>query len=73
MQGSIGKEEMRRLPNYAISVITTIVTLVTFAGFLTSKSLENWTKTHSEVIFYGLIFFFMTTGALLNYLSDPNP
>jgi hypothetical protein len=59
---------MGRLANYAIYVITTIVTIVTFVGFLTSKPLKAWTKTHSEVIFYGLIFFFMTTGAALNYL-----
>jgi hypothetical protein len=63
-----GKEEMGRLANYAISVITTIVTIVTFVGFLTSKPLNTWTKTHSEVIFYALIFFFMATGASLNYL-----
>jgi len=58
---------MGRSANYAISVITTIVTVVTFVGFLTSKPLNTWTKTHSEVIFYGLIFFFMATGASLSY------
>lgn len=61
---------MGRLANYAISVITTIVTIVTFVGFLTSKPLNTWTKTHSEVIFYGLIFFFMATGASLNYFFE---
>ena len=61
---------MGRLANYVIFVITTIVTIVTFVGFLTSKSLKIWTKTHSEVIFYGLIFFFLATGALLNFLSE---
>ena len=61
---------MGRLANYVIFVITTIVTIVTFVGFLTSKSLKTWTKTHSEVIFYGLIFFFLATGASLNFLSE---
>jgi hypothetical protein len=58
---------MKRLANYAISIITAIVTLVTFIGFLASKSLASWTRTHSEVVFYGLIFFFLASGVLLNY------
>jgi hypothetical protein len=61
---------MGRLGNYVIFVITTIVTIVTFVGFLTSESLKTWTRTHSEVIFYGLIFFFLATGASLNSLSE---
>lgn len=61
---------MGRLANYAISVITTIVTLVAFVSFLASESLKTWTKTHSEIIFYGLIFFFMATGVSFNYLTE---
>jgi len=59
---------MGRLAKYAIAIITAIVTIVTFVGYLTSKSLNTWTKTHSVVIFYGVIFFFMVTGVSLNYL-----
>ncbi len=61
---------MKRLANYAISIMAAIMTIVAFVGFITSKSLKTWAKTHSEVVFYGLIFFFMATGVSLNYLFE---
>jgi hypothetical protein len=65
-----GKEEMGRLANYALSIVTTTVTIVTFVGFVTAKPLETWTKNNSKLIFYGLILFFMATGVSLNYFFE---
>ena len=61
---------MGRLGNYAITFITTIMTIVGFVGFVTSKPLDTWTKTHSEVVFFGFIVFFMATGASFNYFLE---
>jgi hypothetical protein len=61
---------MGRLGNYAITFITTIMTIVGFVGFVTSKPLDAWTKTHSEVVFFGFIVFFMATGASFNYFLE---
>src|SRR5580698_9157380 len=59
---------MGRLANNALFAVTTIVTIVTFLGFVTAEPVRAWAKTHSEAVFYGLIFFFLATGISLNYL-----
>ncbi len=61
---------MGRLANKVIVVITTVVTVVTFVGFLVSKPVNEWTKTHSEVIFYGFIVCFLAAGIALNYFFE---